>query len=144
MIMVKPTIGNTLLWRSVYLSEGEFYIDVVRAGLTSRFYQGTSIDKFKLKDSLPDLDEGSVLYHDIQRFEKFSDGFVSQHPERDEVLGDVRYSMNPIGDKPLWGIEMNLADTTQHIKFGSYRTSTKESKQQFIDMLLGKDIDNEL
>jgi hypothetical protein len=56
------------------------------------------------------------------------------------VLGDVRYSMNPIGITPLWGIEMNLVDTNQHVKFDNYRDASKKVKQQFIDMLLNRAI----
>ena len=139
-IIVKPTIGNSLLWRSVYLSNDTFYIDAVRAGLAKRIYQGDSIKQFDMTDTFPELDANSLLAEDIQRFEIFSDNYVSQYPGRPEILGDVRYSMNPISIKPLWGIEMNLDDTSQHVKFDNYRDASKEVKQQFIDMLLNKAI----
>ena len=140
-IIVKPTIGNSLLWRSVYLSNNIFYIDAVRAGLSKRIYQGDSIKQFKLTEIFPELDSNSLLAEDIQRFEFFSDYYVSQYPGRPEILGDVRYSMNPIGIKALWGIEMNLDDTSQHVKFDNYRGGSKGLKQQFINMLLNRSID---
>lgn len=140
-IIVKPTIGNSLLWRSVYLSNDTFYIDAVRAGLSKRIYQGDAIKQFNMAETFPDLDTNSQLVEDIQRFEIFSDNYVSQYPGRPEILGDVRYSMNPIGITPLWGIEMNLDDTNQHVKFDNYRDASKQVKQQFIDMLLNRDID---
>lgn len=139
-IIVKPTIGNALLWRSVYLSNNTFYIDAVRAGLSKRIYQGDSIKQFNMSVTFPDLNANSQLVEDIHRFEIFSDSYVSQYPGRPEVLGDVRYSMNPIGITPLWGIEMNLDDTNQHVKFYNYRDASKQVKQQFIDMLLNRAI----
>jgi inner membrane protein len=139
-IIVKPTIGNSLLWRSVYLSNNTFYIDAVRTGLSKRIYQGDSIKQFSLTETFPDLDTNSLLAEDIQRFEIFSDDYVSQYPGRPEILGDVRYSMNPIGIKALWGIEMNPDDASQHVKFDNYRDASKEVKQQFIDMLLNRAI----
>ncbi len=141
-IIVKPTIGNSLLWRSVYLSNDTFYIDAVRAGLSKRIYQGDSINHFDMTKTFPELDINSLLAEDIQRFETFSDNYVSQYPGRPEILGDVRYSMNPIGITPLWGIEMNLGDTSQHVKFDNYRDASKQLKQQFIDMLLNRDIND--
>jgi inner membrane protein len=137
-IIVKPTIGNALLWRSVYLSNDTFYVDAVRAGLSKRIYQGDSIKQFNMAETFPELDTNSLLAEDIQRFEIFSDNYVSQYPGRPEILGDVRYSM-----KPLWGIEMNLDDTSQHVKFDNYRDASKVIKQKFINMLLNRTIKEE-
>ncbi len=91
-----------------------------------------------MKEKFPNLDVNSMLAKDIERFEYFSDGYVGLFPERPEVLGDVRYSMSPLGTKPLWGIEMNLADTNKHVKYDTYRDSSKAIKQQYVDMLMNK------
>ena len=120
-VVIKPTAGNTLLWRSVYLSEGRFHVDVVRAGLTKRVYEGSSIEKFDVTKALPQLDVDAVLARDIGRFEYFSDGYVSQYPGKPEILGDVRYALNPLSVTPLWGIELNLADENQHVRYDAYR-----------------------
>ena len=137
-IIVKPTIGNSLLWRSVYLSNNTFYIDAVRTGLNKRIYQGDFIKQFNMTETFPKLDTNSLLAEDIQRFEIFSDDYVSQYPGRPDILGDVRYSMSPIGITPLWGIEMNTIDTSQHVKFDNYRDASTKVKQQFINMLLNR------
>lgn len=137
-IVIKPTIGNTILWRSVYLSGDRFYIDAVRTGLSKRIYTGTSIEQFDLNKSFPAIDKNTTLYNDIKRFESFSDGYVSFYPDKQNILGDVRYSMNPLSPIPLWGIEMNLDESEQHVKYEFYRESSKEMRQQFMGMLLGK------
>ncbi len=138
--IVKPTLGNLLLWRSVYLADGYFYIDAVRAGTATRIYQGDRIRRFQfdMLDKLPN--SNSVLFDDIQRFDHFSDGYVAFHPERPDTLGDVRYAMSPLKITPLWGIEMNLAEPDRHVNYAFYRTTSKASRQQFINMLLNRDI----
>jgi len=138
--VIKPTIGNILLWRSVYLSEDKFHIDVVRAGVSKRVYQGDSIEKFDMTKTLPELDVDSVLARDIRRFEYFSDGYVSLHPGKADVLGDVRYALNPLSATPLWGIELNLDDENQHVKYNAYRQVSSETRRQFVNMLLNREI----
>ena len=137
-IMVKPTIGNTILWRSVYLSDDEFYIDAVRTGFNKRIYTGTSIERFDMNEAFPEIDKNTTLYNDIKRFEYFSDGYVSFYPHKPNILGDVRYSMGPLSSIPLWGIEMNLDEPEQHVKYEFYRSSSKEERQLFIDMLMNR------
>ncbi|GJM04032.1 MAG: hypothetical protein DHS20C09_00230 [marine bacterium B5-7] len=139
-IIVKPTIGNVLLWRSVYLSGNTFYVDAVRAGFSKRVYQGDAIEEFNIKETFPDLDTHSLLAEDIQRFVIFSDGYVSEYPGRPSTLGDVRYSMNPIGTKPLWGIEINVDDSSQHVTFANYRESNKKIREQFFNMILNRPV----
>lgn len=137
-MVVKPTFANILLWRAVYLAGDSFYIDVIRAGRETKVYRGASVKRFSLNESLPEVKEDSVLYRDIKRFEYFSDGFVIQFPGRPEILGDVRYSMNPVSAVPLWGIRMKPERTGEHVLFENYRTLPEEAKRQFVDMLLGR------
>lgn len=139
-IVIKPTLGNNLLWRSVYLSEDRFHIDVVRAGFTKRIYEGDSIEKFDMLKVFPQLRRDSVLARDISRFEHFSDGYVSQYPGKSEILGDIRYALDPLSVVPLWGIELNLADENQHVKYETYRTVTSETRRHFLNMLLNREI----
>ncbi len=137
-IIVKPTIGNIILWRSVYLYDDQFYIDAARIGVDRKIYPGTSVNQFSISENMPDLDSSSVLYNDIQRFIHFSDNYVSYYPDNDTVIGDIRYSMSPAGSIPLWGIEMNLSDINQHVKYEFYRSTSDETREQFINMLFGK------
>ncbi|MEM9446583.1 MAG: metal-dependent hydrolase [Verrucomicrobiota bacterium] len=134
-MIVKPTVGNILLWRSIYLFDEQFYIDAVRTGFKNQIFQGTSVEKVDINKSFPKLDKASVLYHDIKRFRKFSDGYLGFHPEKSNVIGDLRYSMSPAGEIPLWGIEMNLQNPYEHVTYEFYRMSGKESRKEFFQML---------
>ena len=140
-IIVKPTIANLLLWRSVYQSSDRFYVDAIRLGLgTERIYTGASVPAFKLERDRPDLDRESVLAGDIQRFSRLADGYVINDPGRTNVLTDIRYSMLPTGITPMWGIDLNVASDSQHATFEVYRDRPDNARELFVDMLFGQDL----
>jgi len=138
-LLVKPTLGNLLLWRSVYIHDDRIYVDAVRVGLVSnsQIYEGESVLHFKQERDLPDLDHTSALHDDIQRFVTFSDGFVAFDPGQENVLGDIRYSMLPNNTKPLWGIVINSEQPEVHADYRFFRDGRKSVRQTFVNMLLG-------
>lgn len=140
-IEIKPTMGNLILWRSIYEADGHFYMDAVRAGQPGeeKLYAGESVKRFELAD-LPEVAEGSVLAADIKRFEFFSDGYIALFPGEKPLIGDTRYSMLPTSIKPIWGIELDLSDQQRHTPFNQFHDSSELTRQTFIDMLLGDDI----
>ncbi|MDH5436170.1 MAG: metal-dependent hydrolase, partial [Gammaproteobacteria bacterium] len=140
--LVKPTIGNVLTWRSIYQYKDRLYIDGVRVGILSepKFYQGANVALFNPEEEFKYMPRDLVLYQDILRFVAFSKGYVSIHPDTPNVLGDMRYANNPLGIKPLWGIEMDLRNPQYHAKYKFYRDLSKTNRQTYFDMLLGRDI----
>lgn len=140
-IIVKPTLANLVLWRSVYQSNDRFYVDAIRIGLGSnRIYEGETIAKFKLERDLPELVQASTLSNDILRFSKLADGYVVPDPRRDKVLIDVRYSMLPNGVSAMWGIDLNSTLISQHAQFNVYRDRPGNFRDLFVAMLLGRDL----
>jgi len=140
-IIVKPTMANLLLWRSVYQSGDLFYVDAIRAGLGSmRIYRGESAQVFNLDQDRPELGRDSVLARDIKRFSTLANGYVAPDSGRANVLIDIRYSMLPISITPMWGIDLNVASNTQHAKFEVYRDRPDNARNAFIAMLLGRDL----
>jgi inner membrane protein len=140
--VIKPTFGNILLWRSVYLSEGKFHVDAVRAGLSKRVYQGMSTEKFNMSEAFPNIGVESILAQDVRRFEQFSDGYVSLYPGKPNILGDVRYALNPLSVVPLWGITLNLANESAHVTYDAFRNVSSETRRQFLGMLLNREIND--
>ncbi len=138
-LTVKPTMGNLLLWRSIYRTNGIYYIDAVRVGGTARVYPGNTARAFDLSRNLPGLAPGSVLHRDIGRFDFFSDGYLALHPEDPGLLGDVRYAMLPTSTRPLWGIRLDVRQPGIHAPFEASRQMSREEIDRFIDMLRGKD-----
>ncbi len=135
-MMVKPTMANLVLWRSVYESEGIFFVDGIRVGLWSenRIYAGGQAKRY-----IPELNPDAALQHDIERFLYFSEDYVITDLERENVLVDLRYSMLPNGLSPLWGIDMNVDTPGQHAQFINFRDRSSNTRQRFIGMLLGQD-----
>ena len=138
--VVKPTIGNLLLWRSTYIHEQHIYVDAVRIGLFSdnQIYEGESVELFSVTKDLPDLTLDSQLYADIERFRIFSDGFVAVDPTQANVIGDIRYSMLPTSTKPLWGIVIDNTQPQQHADYQFFRDLSQEGRQTFKNMLFGR------
>ena len=135
-LLVKPTLANLLLWRSVYQYQDQFYIDAVRVGLLAdnHVYYGGKLTKYSVT---PGLDE--LLRNDIERFSHFSDGFIAQHPEHSHIIGDVRYAIEPTSTIPLWGIELHPGQSPA-VSFRFFRQVNEEQKSRFIIMLLGKSL----
>ena len=140
-IIVKPTMANLLLWRSVYQSGDLFYVDAIRVGPgPARIYPGESAQMFKRERDRPELGPESVLSRDIERFSNLSNGYVVPDPGRANVLIDIRYSMLPISITPMWGIDLNVASNSQHAKFEVYRDRPDNARDLFFAMLLGRDL----
>lgn len=140
-LTVKPTMGNLLLWRSIYRANGVYYVDAVRAGMggTARIYPGNTARAFDLSRDLPALPPASVVHQDIQRFDFFSDGYLALHPDDPGLLGDVRYAMLPTSTRPLWGIRLDMRQPETHTQFETSRQMSREEIDRFIGMLRGKD-----
>lgn len=139
-LVVKPSIGNLLLWRSVYAFDGQYYVDAARVGLLNnkKVFEGGVVQAFDLNRDLPQVGEGMVVYRDIERFAFFSDGFLAWHPEHHHVLGDVRYAMVPTSVRPLWGIALNLDAPDEHVRFDTYRTMSDAERKAFFAMLFDR------
>lgn len=138
--LVKPTLGNIVLWRSVYMYENRFYIDAIRVGgwNSTKVYEGSSIEKFNIDEDELDLESSSVMYSDIERFRKFSNNYIAMDKSRKNVIGDIRYSMLPNSIKPLWGIVIDKNNPGQHAEYRFFRDGNTQQRQEFLNMLLGK------
>lgn len=139
---VKPTLGNVLLWRSVYLSGHDFVVDAVHASPLSApvLYPGGAVRRVQPIDFVPPLTLGSVQAADLVRFARVSEGYLARHPTQPAVIGDVRYSILPNSTRPLWGIEVHPEREHEHVALRTFRQFTKEDRQRFFAMLLGKPV----
>jgi inner membrane protein len=142
-LLAKPTLGNLILWRSIYQSDDKLYVNAIRISPFSdaRVYTGDSIALFDLSRDMPDLPASSILAVDIARFSHFSDGLIALWPERPEILIDVRYSNLPMTLSPLWGIEINTLQPDQHAHYSLFRDASSETRGKFIRLLMGKELD---
>lgn len=140
-LLVKPTLGNNWLWRSVYQYQGRYYVNAFRLNPLTRdrsIYPGTSIEVFSASDNSLQLPIDSVLRNDIHRFADFSDQYLSWHPEHANVIIDVRYSNLPNSTLPLWGITVDPENPQRHAHYELFRDSSAKTRQAFIAMLMNE------
>jgi inner membrane protein len=140
-MLVKPTLGNILLWRTVYQSGNQFQVDAVRVGLGStRVYPGGWLARVVPERDLTALPPDSNALRDAARFAAFADGYTVTHPERPDVLGDVRYANSPNGLIPLWGIALNPDRPQEHGRYLFFRDLGREQRARFWAMLRGHEV----
>lgn len=138
-LLIKPTLGNLLLWRSVYVHDGRIHVDAVRAGVfdSIRIYPGESAPIFDPERDLA-LPRDALQRRDVERFIAFTGGYPVRHPVRAAMIGDARYAMLPTSIEPLWGIVLDAESPDRHARFETDRKLTRELRARFIDMLLGR------
>ncbi len=137
-IIVKPTLGNQLLWSVRYVEDNQLCGMGIRAGFFAKpkLYDGTCAPLVDWQQEYSNF-AGTVLYDDIRRFSVLSDGLLVRHPQYPNVLGDGRYSMLPTTLSPLWGITVDTTNTDQHVNFDSNRDASPEVRSAYLDMVLG-------
>jgi len=138
-LLVKPTLGNMVLWRSLYVHAGVIHVDAVRVGPlgSQRVYPGESAPRLDPERDLG-LPAGSRTQRDVARFAVFTGALVVRHPRRPDLIGDARYAMLPTSIEPLWGIVIDPAAPDGPVRFETGRRLTPELRSRFLDMLLGR------
>ena len=139
-MVVKPTMGNLLVWRTVYQSGDRYYITAVRVSPFSaaQYHAGESLPLFDFIKDLAPLQKESVQVADIYRFNHFSDGYIAFHPDNRQIIGDVRYSLLPFGVEPLWGIVVQPERAGLHVPFESDRSQAQAAMRLFPKLISGK------
>ncbi|HBX65631.1 MAG TPA: metal-dependent hydrolase, partial [Balneolaceae bacterium] len=134
-LIVKPTIANQWLWSIRYVADDKLYSAGAKLIPFAEpiIYKGETAPLLKWEQEFRHL-KGTTLYNDIARFSKLSDGVLIQHPDYNNVIGDGRYSMLPTTLSPLWGIEIDTANTNQHVEFGAYRDASEKVREAFLEM----------
>ncbi len=139
-IVVKPTIGNQVLWRSNYIYDNQIYADAIRTGLIRglAIYEGESQPAVSVESEYSHF-KGTILYNDLKRFEKLSDRFLVRHPDKPDIIGDARYSMLPTKMTPLWGVKVDSTDPGGSLSLLYFRDTDKELRDSFWGMLIGRE-----
>lgn len=137
--VVKPTLGNQILWRVNYKQNGRIYADAIRTGIFSgiRIYEGESSAEVNPREAY-DSYEGTTLYRDLLRFETLSGGYLVRHPQQPDVIGDARFSMLPTSITPLWGVLADTTNANRHTPFLYFRDSGTDIRDEYLKMLMGK------
>lgn len=106
---VFPTIGNQLVWRSLYQSGDTIYADRIRVPLFGepRFAPGLSVGLAEERGLAPSEVSSERVVRDFRRFRWFSDGWIARDENDPSVIGDVRYSMRTDAFEAIWGVRFH-------------------------------------
>ena len=139
-LTVRPSFGNVVLWRIVYRFGERYYVDAVRTTPFSEpiIYAGSEVTAFSLEFAKASLPQDSVQANDVERFRFFSQGYLYQHPDDSEVIGDLRYAMYPDSVEPLWGIRINSKEPEVHVSFEHFRNPSQRAFDRLWSMIQGK------
>jgi len=131
-LSVKPSFGNLLVWKSIYLANGRYHVDALRAGIAVTAIPGTSIARLDTARDLPWLDPDSRQARDLERFRWFSADFLAlqEATTADSVsVIDVRYSLVPNEVDAMWGIRLRpLAKDQEPVEFFVNRRATERHR----------------
>jgi inner membrane protein len=114
---VMPTVGNILVWRSLYEDSGRIYADALRIlpWGKGRFWPGDSKEKFRKADISPMVPPGSQLDRDLDRLQWFADDYLIFLDPVSGVIGDARFSATTMGLQPFWGIRADVTKPEQAV-----------------------------
>lgn len=135
-ILVKPTLANLVLWRSVIEVGDKAYVDALRVGLDSRVYPGAQTAL--LKPEAQGFPENSRAQRDLERFYRFSDGWLVRHPDQPNLYGDLRFALLPNSAVPLWGIELDPNNPENAPRWVTLREMSPTLRNCFVTMIKGK------
>lgn len=98
---VFPSFANNVTWRSLYRSDGRYYVDKVRVTWTGRSCAtpGVSVPVVHSQPATRAAEERAR-----RLFRWFADDWVAYDPSDSRILGDLRYSFSPREATPIWGI----------------------------------------
>ena len=137
-IEAKPSFANILVWKVIYETSEQFYIDAVRTGFFPRVFLGTSLPKLNVIRDFPRLNNVSQQFRDIERFRWFSDDFLAKDPQNPDQIMDVRYSMIPNDITALWSIRISsAAPNSEHVEYITNRDQISDRFKLLLRMIFG-------
>ncbi len=135
--IIKPTLGNLLLWRSVYTVGDSVHVDAIYVGDSPRLYPGGSQPLFDVERDLPSALPGSRVHRDVARFATAARGFVVASQEEADFIGDVRYAMLPQRLEPLWGLYVDASNPEAPVRYVQRRSLAPALRDSFLTMVRG-------
>ena len=99
-------------------------------------YPGTNVELVVLSEL--GLPKGSTARTDVQRFARLSQGYLVRHPQRQWVIGDVRYAISPDATSPMFALLIDPSTPQAHPEYLELRDWSPAAWQRFKAMLAGE------
>ena len=138
-LMVNPTIGNIILWRTVYEYNDKYYVDAIYFPYFSnpKIKKGHTLNVIDKEKIFPELGNDSRQRKDIRRFSYFTNDYIYIHPDNKFLIADLRYGTLPHDIQSLWGIEIDPKNLNNYVHFKNLRNFNNEIYSEFWEMLKG-------
>jgi inner membrane protein len=104
-----PTLGNHLVWRSLYRAGDSLYVDRIRVPWIGapRWTPGSVVAAGGEGDLTEAERRDPRVRRDLRRFRWFSNGWVARMPEEGDLWADARYSLRTDAFDPIWGVRFS-------------------------------------
>lgn len=137
---VMPTLANNLVWRALYVHDGNIYSDRIRVGWFSgaAVVEGWSLP-LVTEAELTEAERQRNQRRSFERFSWFSEGWVARKPGDDSVLGDMRYSLATEAFDPIWGIRFTAAEALGEVEWVSRSRDRRISVADLWNEISGRD-----
>lgn len=114
-----PTLGNQLVWRSLYLHDGRIHSDRLRVPWFGppTVRAGESLPLVTARDLAPAEAARITRHNSFTRFAHFSDGWTARAPGDPTVIGDMRYSLSAKAFDPIWGIRFTAPGASAEVEW---------------------------
>lgn len=135
-LKLNPSIGNLIVWRTVYEYDGNYYVNAVVATpfKSPAVIEGASAPAINPETIYPEIRTDSVARDDIRRFDYFAQGYLFEYQGG---LGDMRYSAEPHEIQPIWGIRVDRNNPNNHVQYGSFREGAGRGLNTTWNMIWG-------
>lgn len=138
-LVAMPSVGNAIVWKTVYLANDKYYVDVVRTGISISNYEGRSVEKYSAEQAFPWLNNTSQQALDIERFRWFTNNYIGIHPDHHNQIIDVRYSRNPLSVDSMWSVQpIKGKSDDEHINFVFTRSDLNADLGALWEMVKGQ------
>jgi len=132
-----PSIGNNIVWKTIYETEGIYYVDAIRAAGGIKVYKGGSVARFDPARDMPWL-ANTQQGRDVEHFIHISDGYNCVGRNNPNVIWDMRYSLWPNQVQGSLAIVVDpAAPADAHVSIGQAPMTT-DALQRVWDMVLGR------
>ena len=137
---VMPTLGNNIVWRTLYTHQGMIYSDRIRVGWWSK-------PLIREGWSLPRLHEGTLSAEErardarrsFERFAWFSDRWVARSPTDPSVIADMRYTLSTEAFDPIWGIRFTPPKSASEVVWVNRSRDRKINPGELWAEIIGRD-----
>ena len=137
---VMPTLANNLVWRALYVHEGQIYSDRIRVGWFSgpTVVEGWSLPVVGEADLTP-AERTRNQRDSFARFAWFSEDWVARKPADPAVLGDMRYSLSTEAFDPIWGIRFTAPGAVAEVEWVNRSRQRRVSVGEMWKEISGRD-----